>query len=99
MKLFKRLCKKLWLKHYIMKYEHFLLKKGIDEAYRRNENIRMGLDTRLVSNDDKFKSIYLHQNKLGQTNISPILALGAENHPEEARKYVTYGKMLERLNR
>lgn len=42
---------------------------------------------------------YLEVNMGGKTDISPLVALGAEENPEEARKYVVYTRMLDRLKR
>jgi hypothetical protein len=93
-----KLIKKLWIKYQVRRYEKFLLKEGIKEAKNRNKNIQIGLESKLVINDDCFQRIYLPENERGQTDIAPILALGAENHPEEARKYLDYRKKLENLD-
>lgn len=94
-----KLCKKIWLRYQITKYEKILYEEGIREAKRKGKNIQFGLEGRAVINDNILDTIYLPQNAAGQTDISPILALGAEGHPEEARRYVVYGKMLKRLER
>lgn len=94
-----KLCKKIMLRRYVRKYERFLLEEGIKESARRGKNIQFGLEDRAIISEDPYERVYLPQNEQGQTDISPILALGAENHPEEARKYLGYRKMLERLER
>ena len=94
-----KFCKKYWLKYQIRKYERFLLEEGVQEAARSKRNILIGLESKAIISDDSTGRIYLPQNEQGQTEISRILALGAENHPEEARRYVVYQKMLRRLER
>ena len=94
-----KLCKKLWLRHYIKKYERFLSEEGIKESSKREKNIRVGLEYKATINENPFETIYLPQNEKGQTDISPILALGAENHFEEARAYILYNHMLRRMKR
>ena len=66
------------LKYQIRKYEKILLVEGIREAKNRGKNIQFGLEGRVVINEDIFENIYLAQNERGQTDISLILALGAE---------------------
>jgi len=92
------ICKRYQLNKKIREYETFLLKAGIDEAKRRGKNIRFGLEGRAVINGDIYQTIHLSQDENG-LDISPILALGAENHPDEARRYYLYGKMLERMKK
>ena len=52
-----------------------------------------------ISHGSKMDQIYLPKNREGRTDISPILALGAERHQEEARRYIVYQKMLKRLEK
>jgi len=94
-----KMCKKLWLKYQIRRYEYFLMEEGMREAAKRRQNIQFGHEGKAVINEDPFERIYLQQNEQGQIDISPILALGAEHHQEEARKYLIYEKMLRRLKR
>ncbi|MEK6914631.1 MAG: hypothetical protein AABW83_03185 [Nanoarchaeota archaeon] len=94
-----RLCKKIWLKCQIRKYEKFLLEEGMQEAADRGKNIQFGLEGKAVISDNPFERIYLPQNVEGKTDISPILALGAERHQEEVRRYIIYQKMLKRSER
>ena len=94
-----KFCKKIWLKYQIRKYERFLLEEGIREAANRGKNIQFGLEGKAVINENFFERIYLPQNEEGRTEISPILALGAEKHRDEARKYIIYQKMLKRLEK
>lgn len=93
------ICKKIWLKYQIDKYGKFLLEKGVEEAARRGKNIQIGLESKAIINDDIFENIYLPKNSKGHIDVSQILALGAENNPDEARRYVVYQKMLERLKK
>ncbi len=93
------ICKKIWLKYQIDKYGKFLLEEGVEEAARRGKNIQIGLESKAIINDDIFENIYLPQNSKGHIDVSQILALGAENNPDEARRYVVYQKMLERLKK
>ncbi len=93
------ICKKIWLKYQINKYESFLKVEGIKEAARRGKNIQFGLEGRAIINDNILENIYLPQNGEGHINISKILALGAEGNQEEARKYIVYQKILERMER
>jgi len=94
-----KLCKKIWLKYQIRKYEKFLLEEGIQEATNRGINIQFGLEGKAIISNNPFERIYLPQSEEGKTDISPILALGAERHQEEARKYLVYRRMLKRLER
>ena len=94
-----KICKKIWLKYQIRKYERFLLEEGMQEAVNRGKNIQFGLEGKAVISDNPFERIYLPQNEEGKTDISPILALGAERHKEEARRYIVYQRMLKRLER
>lgn len=94
-----KFCKKIWLKYQVRKYERFLLEEGMQEAANRGKNIQFGLEGRAVINENLFERIYLSQNEEGRTDISPILALGAEKHQDEARKYIIYQKMLKRLEK
>lgn len=94
-----KFCKKIWLSYQIRKYEKFLLEEGMQEAAARKKNVQFGLEGKAIISDDPFERIYLSQNEEGQTDISPILALGAEKHHEEARRYIIYQKMLKRLKR
>jgi len=93
------ICKKYWLKYQINKYGKFLLKEGIIEAKRRKKNIHIGLQGKLIVNEDPLERIYLPESDDGEIDISPIISLGAENNPKEARKYVVYSKMLNRMYR
>ncbi len=92
-------CKKIWLKYHIKKYERFLLEEGMQEAANKGKNIQFGLEGKAIISDNPFERIYLPQNEEGRVNISPILALGAEIHQEEARRYIIYQKMLKRLEK
>ena len=94
-----KICKKIWLKYQIRKYERFLLEEGMQEAVNRGKNIQFGLEGKAVISDNPFERIYLRKNEEGKTDISPILALGAERHKEEARRYIVYQRMLKRLER
>ncbi len=94
-----KFCKKIWLKYQVRKYEKFLLEEGMREASSRGKNIQFGLEGKAIINENPFERVYLPQNEEGQTDISPILALGAEKHQEEARRYIVYQKMLKRLER
>jgi len=94
-----KVCKKIMLKYQIRKYEKILLVEGIREAKNRGKNIQFGLEGRVVINEDIFENIYLAQNERGQTDISLILALGAEVNYEAGRRYYLYGKMLQRMER
>lgn len=94
-----KICKKIWLKYQIRKYEKLLQEEGMQEAANRRKNIQFGLEGKAVINNNPFERIYLPQNEEGQTDISPILALGAEKHQEGARRYIVYRKMLKRLER
>ena len=93
------ICKKIWLKYQIRKYERFLLERGMDEATSRGKNVQFGLGSKAVINNNPFERIYLPQNEEGKIDISPILVLGAERHQEEARRYIVYQRMLKRLER
>ena len=93
------ICKKIWLKYQIRKYEKFLLEEGMQEAAHRGKNVQFGLEGKAVISYNPFERIYLPQNEEGKTDISPILALGAEKHQEEARRYIVYQKMLKRLEK
>lgn len=92
-----KICKKIWLRSQIRKYESFLLEEGMREAAEREKNVQFGLEGKAVINDNPLERIYLSQDGEGKTDISPILALGAERHQEEARRYIIYQKMLKRL--
>ena len=70
------------LKHYIRKYESQLMQAGVMEAARRERNIQIGLEAKMIINPNPFERIYLPQNQEDQVDISPILALGAENLPD-----------------
>ena len=94
-----KFCQKIWLKYHIRKYEKFLLEEGMRGAARMGKNIQFGLEGKAVINENQFENIYLSQDETGKTDISPILALGAKDHREEARKYIVYQKMLKRLKR
>ena len=94
-----KFCKRIWLRYHISKYERILMEEGIMEAARRGKNIQFGLEGRAVMNDNIVDTIYLPQNERGQTDISPILALGPKNKKDEARRYIVYQKMLARLER
>jgi hypothetical protein len=94
-----KFCRKIWLRYQVRKYEKFLLEEGMQEAAKRGKNIQFGLEGKAIINENPFERIYLLQNEEGQTDISPILALGAEKHQEEARRYIIYQKMLKRLQR
>lgn len=94
-----KICKKIWLKYQIRKYERILLEEGMQEAANRGKNVQFGLEGKAVINDNPFERIYLPQNEEGKTDMSPILALGAEKHQEEARRYIIYQKILKRSER
>ena len=94
-----KLCKKLWLRYQISKSEKALLEEGMQEAKERGKNIQFGLEGRAVLNRNILETIYLPQNENGQIDISSLLSLGAESLPDEARRYVLYKKMLERMKR
>ena len=94
-----KICRRIWLERNIKKYERFLIEAGVREAAERGINFQVGLEWKAIigSNTDPFERIYLPVDKMGRTDVSPILALGAEKHPEEARRYTVYQKMLDRL--
>jgi len=94
-----KFCKKIWLRYQIRKYERFLLEEGMQEAINKRKNIQIGLEGKAVINENPTERIYLPQNEEGRTDISPILALGAEKHQYEARRYLIYQKMLKRLEK
>lgn len=93
-----KICKKLWLGYQIRKYGKFLLSRGIAEAYKRDKNLQIGLEERMIVNNDIFQNIYLPRGEFGKIDVSKLLNFGAENYPQEARRYIVYRKMLDRLN-
>ena len=76
-----------------------MLDEGIQEAAFRGKSIHIGLEKKMIINQDPFQRICLSQNQYGQTDISPLLALGAEENPEIAKRYCVYSRLLERMNR
>ena len=92
-----KLFKKIWLRYQVRKYEKFLLEEGIREARDKRQNIHFGIEDKLVINKDPFSRVYLPDNPDEGVDVSPLLAMGAENNPEEARKYIVYRKMLDRM--
>ena len=95
----KRFFKKIGLRYQIKKYGVFLLREGLRELHNRGTNINLGLEGRAVARDDNLSYVYLRQNKNGQIDDRPIIALGIEKHQKEGRKYVVYSKMLTRLEK
>lgn len=93
------LCKKIWLKYQIGKFEHFLLKAGIEKAYRRGMNLKFGSRARTEVNDNIFYTICLPENEKGKIDISQLISLGTEIYSEEGKKYEVYCKMLNRLEK
>ena len=94
-----KICKKIWLRYQIRRYERFLLEEGMQEAANSGINIQFGLEEKLITNEGSSDIIYLQRNEVEQIDISQILALGTKKHQEEARRYIVYKKMLKRLDR
>lgn len=95
-----KFCKKIWLKHQLKKYERVLLEEGFSQAAQENRDIQLGLEEKLsINKNDNSNDIYLHKNKEGEIDISPILYLGGKKKREEIRRYVVYEKMLKRLEK
>ena len=70
----------------------------MEEAHRRDKNLRFGLEGKAVVNDDIFNTIYLPENEKG-IDVSQIFSLGAEVFSKEGKRYLIYSKMLDRLER
>jgi len=89
--------KKIWLKYQVKRYERILLDEGLKKAKEEGKNIQLGIEGKLIINEDPFSRVYLPDNPDEGVDVSPLLAMGAENNPEEARKYIVYRKMLDRM--
>lgn len=90
--------KRLYLTSQIRKNEKILLNEGIKTAKTLGKIIQIGGECPFEINNLPSDRIYLPQNSVGQIDISPLLVLGAENHPNEARRYISYERLLNRLN-
>ncbi|MBS3082146.1 hypothetical protein J4416_04415 [Candidatus Pacearchaeota archaeon] len=62
------------------------------ENYLLEEGLR-------VANSREMDFIHLPKNEAGQTDISKILSLGAEDNADIGRRYLVYKRILERLQR
>ena len=94
-----KICKRFWLKYQVKKYEKFLMTEGVREAYRRGKNIRLGLEETAEVSDNRLDNIYLPKDEDGMIDVRQLLALGAENYKDEARRYLIYRKMLSRMDK
>ena len=85
--------KYLYLKWRINRDENFLLEEGIREAKKRKLEIDLGSEGTL-SLDNAEGSIYLQDREDGKVNSTELVALGAQNHPKVADRYLANKKQL-----
>ena len=86
--------KYLWIKYKVKKDQNFLLEQGMKKAHELGMEINLGTEELLIPQGEKKGRVYLPPAE-GGLNISPLLALAAEDFPEIAMRHLENSALLD----